>query len=161
MDQSRFARLSTVMSGLGDRRAALTVAAVSGLALASQTVAAKNDARSERKKRRRRGKRGKQGPAGPAAGAGAVLEKKTCAFNPDDSGDVGTSEGCQAPCPAGHVAVGGGFEGPTFIDAIGHVISSYPTQSGQNPPDGWETMIEFLDFGQQFEVTTYVICLPA
>ena len=164
MEETRREPVARLLSGLGSRRMALSAAAVSGLALASQAAAAKSDVSSEGKKRRRRGKRGKQGPSGPSgppAGAGAVLEKTTCTFSPDDAGDVGASEGCQVPCPSGTVAVGGGFEGPTFIDSIGHVISSYPTQTGQNPPDGWETTIEFLDFGQQFDVTTYVICLPA
>lgn len=163
MDESRFGRLTALVSGVTSRRLAVATAAVGGLALAGQ-AAAKDDVNAEGKKRGRRGKKGKQGPqgpAGPVSGSDAVLVTEPCTFSVADSSGVGTTDGCTATCANGFVAVGGGFQGPAFIDAIGHVVSSFPTQTGSNPPDGWETTVEYLDFGQSFDVTTYVICLPA
>lgn len=165
MDDSRFAGLTRMMSGLTSRRLAVATAAVSGLALAGQ-AAAKEDVNAEGKKRYRRGKKGKQGPqgpqgpAGPVSGADAVLVREPCTFSVATEQEVGSTDGCTATCDNGYVAVGGGFEGPTFIESVGHVMSSFPTQTGTNPPDGWRTVVEYLDFGQEFDVATYVICLP-
>ncbi|MDQ2651940.1 MAG: hypothetical protein M3Z20_02750 [Chloroflexota bacterium] len=164
MDESRFAGLTRMMSGLTSRRLAVATAAVSGLALAGQADA-KDDVKSEGKKRYRRGKRGKQGaqgpqgPAGPVSGSDAVLVKKTCTLGADNNGELEAVEGCTATCDNGFVAVGGGYEGPTVFEALGRVISSFPTQSGQNPPNGWETRVGYIAIGD-FDVKTYVICLP-
>jgi hypothetical protein len=159
------------------RRTALSVAAASGLALAGQN-AARDDlatAKERRGKRGRRGYRGHRGkrgsegengqngptgPTGPAAGAGAQVVPQTCTINPDAPDQVGDSEGCQALCPAGFVAVGGGYQGPTVIEALGQVVASFPTQNGSGQPNGWQTTIEYLNIGQTFDVTTYAICLP-
>jgi hypothetical protein len=158
VDDSRFAGLTRMMSGLTSRRLAMATAAVSGLALAGQ-AAAKDDLNAEGKKRGRRGKKGKQGPqgpAGPVSGSDAVLSQQECPLVPDV---VGATDGCQATCPDSYVAVGGGYKGPT-IAQLGRVNSSFPLQSGQNPPNGWETQVEYLAVGQGFTLTTYVICLP-
>jgi hypothetical protein len=152
------------MSGLTRRRLAVATAAVSGLAVAGQ-AAAKDDVNADGKKRIRRGKKGKQGaqgpqgPAGPVSGSDAVLIRENCTFSATEP-EVGATDGCTAACDAGYVAVGGGFEGPGFINSFGHVLSSFPTQTGTNPPDGWRTVVEYVGFGQSFDVTTYVICLP-
>jgi hypothetical protein len=149
-----------MMSGLTSRRLAVATAAVSSLALAGE-AAAKKGVDAEGKKRGRRGKKGKkgpQGPGGPAAGAGATVVRVPCSFS--DSGDPGDTQGCDAPCPAGYVAVGGGYEGPRFIDDLGIMISSFPTQNAQNQPVGWRVRMEYLNLGQEFEISTYAICLP-
>lgn len=164
MDESRFAGLTRVVSGLTSRRLAVATAAVSGLALAGQ-AAAKDGVNAEGKKRYRRGKRGRQGlqgpqgPSGPVSGADAVLVTEVCTLGADNGGEVQSSEGCQALCASGFVAVGGGYQGPTFFSALGRVVASFPLQDGQNPPNGWETSVEYVAIGD-FDVTTYVICLP-
>jgi hypothetical protein len=58
------------------------------------------------------------------------------------------------------VAVGGGYEGPRFIDDLGIMISSFPTQNAQDEPIGWRVRMEYLDLGQEFEISSYAICLP-
>ena len=62
--------------------------------------------------------------------------------------------------PDGYVATGGGYDGPTFIDALGYVRSSYPVLNGDDLPVGWTTVMQFLDTPWTFDVTTYVICVP-
>lgn len=164
MDDSRFAGLTRMMSGLTSRRLAVATAAVSGLALAGE-AAAKKGVDAEGKKRGRRGKKGKkgpqgpQGPTGPVSGSDAVLVTQTCTLGADAGNPVGSAEGCQAVCASGYVAVGGGFQSPTLFSAFARVVGSFPLQSGSNPPNGWETSLEYLAVGA-FDVTTHVICLP-
>lgn len=155
MDDSRFAGLTRVMTGLTSRRLAVATAAVSGLALAGQ-AAAKDDVNAEGKKRYRRGKRGKQGaqgPQGPASGVGAVIVTETCSL-PD--GAEGDTVACVVECPPNTVVVGGGFEGPKFSDDLGIMIASNPVES----PQGWRIQMEYLNLGQAFDIESYAICLP-
>jgi hypothetical protein len=163
--------LSRLVAGATSRRLALGVAAAAGgLALAGEAEA-KKDASAEkwRRKRGRRGKKGPQGPkgpggptgpSGPVSGADAVLVTHTCTLGAGDGGEVGSAEGCQALCDSGYVAVGGGFQSPGLFAALARVHGSFPLQDGTNPPNGWETSLEYVAIGD-FDVTTYVICLPA
>lgn len=178
--------MKQTLTDLVTRRTALSVAAASGLALAGQNadqdeISAASERRGKRGRRGYRGHRGKRGtgetgqtgqtgatgatgpagPTGPAAGANAQVFTQPCTINPDPSDQVGDNEVCQAPCPAGFVAVGGGYQGPTVIEALGQVVSSFPSQNGSGQPDGWITTIEYLDVGQSFSLTTYVVCLPS
>jgi hypothetical protein len=155
VDDSRFAGLTRMMAGLTSRRLAVATAAVSGLALAGQ-AAAKDDVNAEGKKRIRRGKKGKQGPQGPqgpASGVGAVMVTETCSL---PGGAIGNTDACVVECPANTVVVGGGFEGPRFIDDLGIMIASHPIEN----PQGWRIQMEYLDLGQTFDIESYAICLP-
>jgi hypothetical protein len=179
LDESRLDELSRVAAGSTTRRLALGVAAaVGGLALAGEADAAKKDASAEkwRRKRGRRGKKGKKGPEGPAgpngpsgptgpdgppAGASVQVVNQACSFPDGDpqNPQVGTTDLCEATCPNGMVAVGGGYKGPRVFDGIGRVISSFPVQNGDDLPVGWATEVEFIQV-LGFNVTTYVICVP-
>lgn len=173
--------LSRLVAGVTTRRLALGVAAAAGgLALAGEADAAKKGASAEkwRRKRGRRGKRGKQGSAGPAgpdgpngasgptgpdgppAGASVVVVNEACIF-PDGSppGSVGATDECVASCPPGYVATGGGYDGPAATD-LARVRSVLPDLNGDDVPVGWTTVVEFLQLPWDFEVTTYVICVP-
>lgn len=158
MEQSRFDVVTRLMAGLGSRRTALSVAAASGLALTGQSAAAKGEVGADGKKR---GKRGRRGHSGPLAGANAQVVSETCLLPAvGEEPEIGDVAQCVATCPDGFVAVGGGYEGPKFIDALGIVLASFPDQEAGESV-GWVTQVEFLDVGQEFNVTTYAICLPA
>lgn len=174
LDESRLDELSRLVAGSTTRRLALGMAAaVGGLALAGDAEAKKNDASAEkwRRKRGRRGRRGKQGPngpegpngpsgptgpSGPPAGASVTVNTQDCSFT---NGPPGATEGCEAPCPDGYVATGGGYQMGDGFHSIGRVIASRPVQNGQDQPIGWATDVEF--FGAVgFDISTYVICVP-
>ena len=173
-DETRLDTLSRLAAGATSRRLALGMAAaVGGLALVGDAEAGKNDASAEkwRRKRGRRGRRGKKGPQGPGgpsgptgpdgpvSGADAVLVEETCTMGTLAQNEVGSAEGCQALCDSGYVAVGGGFKSPGLFSAFARVHGSFPLRDGTNPPNGWETSLEYVAIGE-FDVTTYVICLP-
>jgi hypothetical protein len=179
LDESRLEELSRLAAGVTSRRLALGVAAAAGgLALAGEAEAAKKGASAEkwRRKRGRRGKKGKKGPEGPEgpngpsgptgpdgppAGASVVVESNACSFPDGDPANpqIGTTDACEALCPDGYVAVGGGYKGPRAFDGIGRVMSTYPLQNGDDLPVGWTTEVEFLQIAG-FSVTTYVVCVP-
>ena len=176
LDESRLDELSRLAAGVTTRRLALGVAAAAGgLALAGEADAAKKDTSSEkwRRKRGRRGKKGKKGPegpngpsgptgpGGPPAGASVVVVSEDCSFPDGDPANpqIGTTDVCEASCPSGMVAVGGGYKGPRVFDGIGRVISSYPVQDGDDLSVGWATEVEFIQV-LGFDVTTYVVCVP-
>lgn len=175
LDESRLDELSRLAAGVTTRRLALGVAAaVGGLALAGDADAAKNGVSAERRRRRRgrRGKRGKKGPKGPngpggpsgptgpdgpPAGASAVVVNEACSF--PDAG-VGATDGCEASCPAGYVATGGGYQmGTGFLNSLGRVTASRPAQNGAGLPVGWITNVEYFTI-TGFALTTYAICVP-
>jgi hypothetical protein len=165
MEQARFDIVRKFTTHLGSRRSALAVAAASGLALTGHSTSAKdNGVAADGKKRGRRGKRGKRGhtgPSGPPSGADVQIISETCLLPAEgETPQVGDVAECVAACPDGFVASGGGHQGPTFIDALGFLRSSFPDQQGGSPV-GWVTQVEFLDIGQEFNVTTYAVCLPA
>ena len=175
LDESRLEELSRLAAGVTTRRLALGVAAAAGgLVLAGNAEAKKDEAHSERWRRRRgrRGRRGKKGPEGPngpsgpsgptgpdgpPAGASIIVETQDCSF--PDVGAPGATDGCEASCPSGYVATGGGFQNGTGLQNIGRVIASRPSQNGQDQPIGWVTEVEYLQI-IGFDVTTYVICVP-
>ncbi|MFT4039754.1 MAG: hypothetical protein QM692_16350 [Thermomicrobiales bacterium] len=166
MDQGRFKGVMRVLSGVSSRRMAISGAAISGLALANH-VAAKDDVTSEGKKRGRRGKKGKQGPAGatgpagPLAGSQAVVVSNPCNFGAVASGGEGTTTSCEVDCPTGFVATGGGYRGPAFTNGFGLITGSEPDPNADNQPTGWIVTVEYIDFGQGFDVTAYAVCVPA
>ena len=167
MHHPRFDGVARMMAQMGTRRTALSLAAVSSLAaasLGSNSASAKDEVSAERKRRGRRGKRGKEGPAGPEgpqgppAGASAVLATEVCTvggagFDPGDTAE------CTASCADGHVATGGGFLEPKFIDELGIVRGSYPATT-DDTPTGWIAQVEFINIGQAFNVTAYAVCVP-
>lgn len=176
LDESRLEELSRLAAGVTSRRLALGVAAAAGgLALAGEADAAKKGANAEkwRRKRGRRGKKGKKGPkgpegpngpggptgpGGPPAGASVVVESQACVF--PDVGALGATDGCEASCPAGYVATGGGYQmGAGFFDSLGRVTASRPAQSGDDLPVGWTTDVEYFSL-IGFSLTTYAICVP-
>lgn len=174
LDESRLDELSRLAAGATTRRLALgAAAAVGGLALAGEADA-KKDANAEkwRRKRGRRGKKGKKGPAGPEgpngpsgptgpdgppAGASVVVSPQDCTFPVDV---IGATDGCEASCPPGYVATGGGYKmGAGFLDSVGRVTASRPLQNGDDLPIGWITEVEYLD-AIGFSITTYAVCVP-
>ncbi len=163
MAQSRDSIVDRIMTRLGNRRSALSaasLAAVGSLGLGNLSARAA-DVSADGKKRGRRGKRGKQGPAGPPSGANATVVTETCDVGGPGQGlEVGDTAPCEAVCDDGFVAVGGGFVGPTVIDALGQVVATRPNAEN-GAATGWETTVEFIDLGQSFSITTYVVCLPA
>lgn len=175
LDESRLEELSRLAAGVTTRRLALGVAAAAGgLALAGNADAAKKGASAEkwRRKRGRRGRRGKKGPEGPngpngpsgptgpdgpPAGASVVVVNEACSL--PDVIDLGAIDGCEATCPDGYVAVGGGYQGPSVFEDIGHVVATRPVLNGDDLPVGWVTEVEYLRF-LGFNITTYAICVP-
>jgi hypothetical protein len=171
VEESRLDALSRLTAGSTSRRLALGIAAaVGGLALAGEAEA-KKDASAEkwRRKRGRRGRRGKkgrkgpsgppgpEGPSGPPAGASVWVVNEVCDF-PDVG--VGARDGCEATCPEGYVATGGGYQmGANFLDSLGRVTASRPVQAGNDLPTGWVAEVEYLDV-TGFSITTYAICVP-
>lgn len=174
LDESRLDELSRLAAGVTTRRLALGVAAaVGGLALGGDVTAARNDVNAERRRRGRRGRRGRQGPEGPngpggptgpdgpPAGSSVVVVTEPCSFpDSDPAPGAGVTDACVASCPSGYIATGGGYDGPTFLNALGSVRSSYPVLNGDDLPVGWTTVMEFIQTPWTFDVTTYVICVP-
>lgn len=175
MDESRLDDLSRLAAEVTSRRLALGIAAaVGGMALAGDAEA-KKDASAEkwRRKRGRRGRRGKKGsegpngpegpsgptgPDGPPAGASVQVVNEPCTF--PDVGGIGATDGCEASCPAGYVATGGGYQmGANFFDNLGRVTGSRPVQNGDDLPSGWITEVEYFTV-TGFSITTYAICVP-
>lgn len=176
LDESRLDELSRLAVGTTTRRLALGVAAaVGGLALAGEADAAKKGVSAEkwRRRRGRRGRRGKNGPEGPAgpdgpsgptgpdgppAGASVVVVPQDCVF--PDVVALGATDACQASCPDGYVATGGGYQmGTGFFDSIGRVTASRPDQNGDDLPVGWTTEVEYFTL-IGFALSTYAICVP-
>jgi hypothetical protein len=158
MEPSRFDLVPRLLTRLGSRRTAVAVAASSVAMLAPATSSqAKNDVAADGKRRGRRGKRGRQGPP---AGANAVVVSETCTLPAvGETPEVGDTAECTVLCEEGYVAISGGYSGPTFIDALGYVKGTYPN-SDSGAPTGWITEMQFLELGQEFDVTTYAVCLP-
>lgn len=161
MEQARFEMVRKLSTQLGNRRSALAVAAASGLALTGQGAFAKDHGvDAEGKKRGRRGRRGKRGHTGPPSGANAQMVSEQCLLPAvGETPEIGDIAECVVACPEGFIAAGGGYEGPAFSEALGIVRSSLPDVQG-NTPVGWVTQVEFLDVGQEFNVTTYAVCIP-
>lgn len=177
VDESRLDDLSRLAAGVTSRRLALGVAAaVGGLVLSGNADAAKKSETSAerwRRKRGRRGRRGQQGPNGPEgpsgpsgptgpdgppAGASVVVVNEACSF--PNVGAPGATDGCEAACPGGYVATGGGYQmGAGFFDSLGRVTASRPDQNGDDLPIGWITDVEYFTV-TGFSITTYAICVP-
>jgi hypothetical protein len=136
--------------------------------------AKKNSASAEkwRRKRGRRGKKGQKGPegpngpsgpggptgpGGPPAGASVRVVNETCSL--PNAAELGAIDGCEALCPDGYVAVGGGYQGPSVVDEIGHVVATRPVQNAQEQSVGWVTEVEYLRI-LGFSITTYAVCVP-
>lgn len=176
VDESRLDDLSRLAAGVTSRRLALGVAAaVGGLVLSGNADAAKKSETSAERWRRKRGRRGRRGqagpngpegpsgpsgptgPDGPPAGASIVVVSEDCSF--PNVGAPGATDGCEAACPGGYVATGGGYQNGTGLQSIGRVIGTRPVLNGQDQPTGWVTDVEYLQI-IGFDVTTYVVCVP-
>jgi hypothetical protein len=165
MDSSAFDRLTRLFGNSTGRRAALATTAATGLAaLTASTAGAQQngDLEADRRRRKgkgkrrgRRGRRGHQGPPGPPLGAFIEVVEEDCQVD----GAIGQVLACEADCPTGYVASGGGFNVGEVLETLGTVRHSEPILDGGRPV-GWSVSIEFFDVGQDFDYTAYAICVP-
>ena len=168
MDSSTFDRLTRLFSNSTRRRTALAATAATGLAAltAGSANAEQNDElEAERRRRRgggggrrgRRGRRGHPGSPGPFAGTFVNVVDEDCTET--SGGGANEVIACEALCPNGFVASGGGFNVPSVLQSLGTVRHSEPIMNGTQPV-GWSVSLEFFNAGQTFNYTAYAICIP-
>ena len=104
------------------------------------------------------GPQGPPGPAGPPGPSGVVGVHVVTATDSESGNNEPIS--ATAECPAGEVAVGGGYNVSTTGNAP-NVVVSQSVPLGTNPPTGWIASGETTNSSATFTITAYALCTPA